>query len=105
MKNCELCDGLGHKYVTIWFNERQRYGYTGRPPYQEVMYPSLCTRCLNIFKKMDKVIFYDFDEFDKQMKGNLVDNTVDNMYISNLLVGNFEENEYLQNAYEIYNQI
>ncbi len=98
MCNCEYCNKKGHKHVTIWYTQQHTWGYTRDPPFQVVRFPLLCEDCLKKFKELDKIIFYDASEFKKHMTED-----VENVYDS--LMSNVDECEYLENAYEIYNNL
>lgn len=99
MSICDICKKNGHKHVTIWYNEWVKWEYDGSPPFQKVMFPLLCKDCLTKFKKLDKVIFYDDYEFRKDMN-----NDAKNIYDS-AMSSIVDENEYLEHAYEIYNNM
>ena len=99
MSKCDYCKKKGDKHVTVWLNKCVIWGYTRDPPFQTVLFPLLCRGCLAKFKKLDKVIFYDKDEFNKHMNGdikNIYDATMSNIV---------NESEYLNNAYELYNNL
>lgn len=99
MDVCKFCSKRGHKNVTVWYNQRVKWCYDRSPPFQTVEYVLLCQDCLERFKRLDKMVFYDRREFTRDMGRDSID------YESLKGLGDYTQNEYLQNAYDIYNDI